>query len=208
MELIGRLALGNVKGSKQKKIHCDNYAKSAHVRVGTAGAPVFIFIFSPRAACNQPNLLPPSPNLPREAGFTACSWKLGVPFECFCAGPTMVCFAVQSWLCLSSDKLCTLCLFRWFKPSDRIGYGSPLLFLRHRVTRVRCREVVGCVVTAEMWAPAVLVPSAENCNTASNTAKKFRAWADLLFAHQWHFAVNSISSEIQTSIAPLIREKV
>lgn len=101
-----------------------------------------------------------------------------------------------------------LCLLRWFKPSDRFGYNSPVLFLRHHVTGVMCRTVVGCVVTAEIWVPAVLVPSAENCNTASNTAKKFRAWADLLFAHQWHFTVNSISSKIQTSIAPLIREKV
>lgn len=76
------------------------------------------------------------------------------------------------------------------------------------MTGARCREVVGCVVTAEIWVPAVLVPSAENCNTASNTAKKFRAWADLLFARQWHFAVNSISSKMQTSIAPVILEKV
>lgn len=45
LELIGRLALGSVKGSKQKKIHCDNIAESAHVRVGTVGAPVFISIF-------------------------------------------------------------------------------------------------------------------------------------------------------------------
>lgn len=92
MELIGHLALGSVKGSKQKKKYCDNFAESAHVRVGAAGAPVFIFIF-------PLELLVASRIVAAFAKLTKGSWIYRVFMEIGCSLQVLLCWPYYGVFC-------------------------------------------------------------------------------------------------------------
>lgn len=152
-------------------------------------APAFIFIF-------PLELLVVSRIVVAFAKLTKWSWiyrvfaEIGLPPRVLLCWSTMVCFAVQSWLGLASDNCVRCVCFAGLNLSTGLCTARQFYFLvaprdwcnvSHRCGMPCYRDwqhlwpKYGCLQYAQML-------SAENCNTAINAAKKFRAQADLLFA--------------------------
>lgn len=136
LELIDRFAFGNAKGSKQNEIHCDNFAKS--VRVGAPeSAGFYLYFFSPRAACNQPNCCRLRQTYHMEMDLPSVRGNWVVPFECFCAGIyygcVLQCNLGLAWPVTIVYVVSVLLVqtFRW----DCVG---------HHITGVTCHRMRCC----------------------------------------------------------------